>query len=95
MYTRIIILLTRSGHIPSKQFAHLMKKATSLNCDDCGVIEDVQHFLTECVRPSAGERANLDINLRDVGIYNTVLAFPLSNSARELYKMIEHGLKNN
>ncbi|XP_045775115.1 uncharacterized protein LOC123874015 [Maniola jurtina] len=44
----------RSGHIPGNKFGFLMGKTSSPNCDSCGVIDDVYHWLVECVRFQSG-----------------------------------------
>ncbi|CAH2229997.1 jg20209 [Pararge aegeria aegeria] len=54
----VALLRLRSGHIPSKKFTHLMGISDSPNCPDCGVIDDIQHVLTECER-NAVERQQI------------------------------------
>lgn len=81
----------RSGHIPLNRFAYLMKKVDSPNCDVCGVLEDVQHLLAECVRIEAHRESFLRYighSSTDVGVYNSILAMPWSETARRLYKIV-------
>ena len=40
----------RLGHVKSKNTLHTIGQATDPNCENCGVPEDIEHFLTECPR---------------------------------------------
>ncbi|CAK1590632.1 unnamed protein product [Parnassius mnemosyne] len=92
----VTALRLRSGHIPMNSFAFLMGKVESPNCVECGQIEDVVHILVECVRIEA-ERVNFcnkyNVNRLDIGFCNSILASPLSEEARILYKIVQVGLK--
>jgi ribonuclease HI len=76
----VIAMRLRSGHIPTNKFKHIVGKAVSPNCTDCGVVEDVYHILMECVR---GEPLRAAFN---TGLCNVVLADPESEQAKLLYK---------
>ncbi|KAJ8737184.1 hypothetical protein PYW07_000455 [Mythimna separata] len=84
-----IALRLRSGHIPSNKFNYLMKKVLSPNCDDCGVVDDVFHILMECVR-NENKRINVFGHCKtyDIGICNVILAFPMSDKAKQLFELI-------
>ncbi|XP_063549070.1 uncharacterized protein LOC134756171 [Cydia strobilella] len=79
-------LRLRSGHIPSKKFAYLMKaKEPSPNCQVCGSVEDVQHILTECARNESDRQSllpTLKVNRIDVGAFQSILAVPTSEEAK-------------
>lgn len=85
-------LRLRSGHIPSSRFAFLMNRALSPNCDECGVVEDVTHILTECVRNESFRKTHLGARTTQVGYLNSILAFPMSEEAGMLYKLAKLGL---
>lgn len=95
-YDVVTALRLRAGHLPLNNFAFLMKKILSPNCSACGTLEDVSHVLLECVRTEA-ERHNLfmslSLNHQEVGVCNSILAFPLSRGAGMLYKLVKIGLK--
>lgn len=83
----------RSGHIPSKKFAYLIKKETSPNCQTCGTVEDVHHLLMECVRNKTQRDAlmlKLKLNHYDMGVFVHVLSDPASEAALLLYEMFQH-----
>lgn len=91
----VIALRTRSGHIPSRRFTHLMNKSPSPNCENCGVVEDVYHLLMECVRNSGVRRSfSSKTNRMDVGNINSALAYPMGDLARVLYKLILEGIQS-
>lgn len=81
--TLIIALRLRSGHIPSKKFGFLMKKIASPNCEYCGVIEDVEHILLECVRNETLRLTHFGNALtgNDVGVIIAALSVPHSDNA--------------
>lgn len=89
--TLVTALRLRSAHIPSNKFAFLMKKVPSPNCTECGVLEDVQHILMECVRNESYRRSCFSRSI-DVGFCNAILACPMSDQATILYKLAELGL---
>src|SRR5262249_11519429 len=77
----------RSGHIPLNKFKHLMRKTDSPNCDNCGMPEDIYHFLMECVRSEPFRTSFLsrfNISRNNIGIFQSVLAEPESEAARAL-----------
>lgn len=84
-----IALRLRSGHIPSNKFNYLMKKVPSPCCDSCGVVDDVLHILMECAR---NENTRVSIfgrqRMNDIGLCNSMLAFPVSDKAQHLYKLV-------
>lgn len=87
------ILRLRSGHIPSNKFAFLMKKVTSPNCEECGVIEDIQHLLVECVRNAAFRSTCFTENrAMDIGYVNSLLSDPSCENIVILIKLLELGL---
>lgn len=80
----------RSGHFPSRSYAHLIKRAESPLCETCGVREDVYHLLMECVRNSNIRRSILskyNLSRYDVGVFTHILAAPASEAACMLYGM--------
>lgn len=90
----IIAFRLRSGHIPLNKFGFMMKKVASPLCSECGKVEDVFHVMLECVR-------NEDIRFKivrkiedfmNIGTCNCILAYPLSEKAKEVYKMVSIGL---
>lgn len=86
----------RSGHIPLNSFGFLMKICDSPNCDECGVVEDATHIMKECVRSEAersGFMLEFDLCAMNVGVYNSILASPLSRAARMLYKLVDVSIK--
>lgn len=91
----VLALRLRSGHTPCNSFAYLMGKSNSPNCLQCGVVEDTFHILMECVR-NATERQlffkNYSYNNFDVGVCNSILAIPDSESAKQLYKIVNLGI---
>ncbi|KAG6461494.1 hypothetical protein O3G_MSEX012673 [Manduca sexta] len=82
----VIALRLRSGHIPCNKFSYLMRKTTSPNCQTCQVIDDIYHILMECAR-NTSMRNDCDINILDIGHCNSLLALPLSEDTRKLYKV--------
>lgn len=82
----------RSGHMPLRAFAYLMKKVESPYCLVCdNKVEDVYHLLTECVRNESERSAlysKLNINKLDVGIFNFMLTKPMSPEAALVYSLI-------
>lgn len=87
----VIALRLRSGHIPRNKFLHLMKKSTTPNCLLCNSIDDVYHILMECVCNEAFRNSILSFSYRDIGHCNSVLAEPVSDAARTLYKLVMLG----
>lgn len=87
----VLAFRLRSGHMPLKKFDFLMKKTDSPNCTFCGVVEDIHHLVVECGR-SVSLRQNfmqiVNITNSDVGILQTVLANPTSESALSLFKYV-------
>lgn len=86
----------RSGHIPLNSFAFLMNKCDSPNCTQCNVVEDVTHILAECVRNEAERYLYIlenNINKSDVGVFNSILAAPLSREAKMLFRIVNLGIK--
>ncbi|XP_063395680.1 uncharacterized protein LOC134680480 [Cydia fagiglandana] len=84
-------LRLRSGHIPLKKFAFMMKKVPSPNCEACNVVEDVQHVLVECVRNEGNRQLlmkSLNLNRLDVGVFQSILAAPISEEAKEIYLFV-------
>lgn len=84
----VMALRLRSGHIPLNKFGFLMGKVTSPKCDECGVEDDVYHFLMECVRNASRRQQLVDkfnINRIDVGVFQSILAEPWSEAAKLLY----------
>lgn len=94
--TLVTAMRLRSGHIPLNSFAYLMGKIASKNCTECGFIEDVYHILVECIRNEA-ERNTFSIvygfNLHEIGVCNSILAYPLSEEAKMLYKLVNRALR--
>lgn len=89
----VTALRLRSGHIPLNSFGYLMGKVASPNCPNCNMIEDVYHVIMECVRNEA-ERAALSLRLSfDVGLGNSILAFPLSEEAKKMFKMVQKAVR--
>ncbi|CAH2105151.1 unnamed protein product [Euphydryas editha] len=81
----------RSGHIPLNQFAFLMGKSNSPNCELCGIKEDVQHVLVECVRfveKRTTLLSSLNLSPLDVGVFNSILDSPTSEAAKILYSFL-------
>lgn len=87
----VTALRLRSGHMPLNNFAFLMKKCASPNCEECDTVEDVIHLLTECVRYQT-ERDILinDLGLikSNIGLFNVILSAPLSDAAKKLYSFV-------
>lgn len=89
----VTALRLRSAHIPSKKFAFLMKKVPSPNCIECGVVEDAQHILMECVRNDTYRKLWFYRDcILDVGYCNSILAFPMSDQAIKLYRLVDLAL---
>lgn len=89
-------LRLRSGHIPLNSFAAMMGKAMSPKCVECDIVEDVYHIIVECVRNEADRcriKRECNIDCREFGICNSILAFPTSKSARIIYKLVNLGIK--
>lgn len=84
----VTALRLRSGHMPLNNFAFLMKKCASPNCEECDKVEDVVHLLAECARFQA-ERDILINELclikNNIGLFNEILSAPLSDAAKKLY----------
>nr|XP_026492744.1 uncharacterized protein LOC113398301 [Vanessa tameamea] len=84
-------LRCRSGHIPSKKFAYLMRKVESPNCEYCNKVEDLYHILTECAKNRI-ERATtitkLNMNLLDIGVFQSILTEPATFSAKTIYDIV-------
>lgn len=84
----VMALRLRSGHIPTNKFGFLMKKVPSPDCDLCGKLDDVFHFLVECGR-NADKREELfrmfNINSVDVGVFQSILSEPWSSAAKLLF----------
>ncbi|CAH2234289.1 jg15016 [Pararge aegeria aegeria] len=96
-WTEVVTALRlRSGHIPLNSFAALMGKVPSPNCSECDVVEDVYHIIAECAQCEA-ERLDLvlrhNFNVINIGLWNSILAFPASEKARMLYKLVLLALK--
>ncbi|KAG6445231.1 hypothetical protein O3G_MSEX003784 [Manduca sexta] len=83
----VALLRMRAGHIPTNTFAHLVGKSNTPNCSVCKVREDLHHVLVECER-SAPERQDMFRGSLDVGICNSILAFPLSDEAWKLCTLL-------
>lgn len=68
-----------------------MRKVSSPNCEVCEKPEDVYHILTECVR-NRTERQNvlreLGIDIRNIGIFHSILSSPNSMEAKLVYKLV-------
>jgi hypothetical protein len=81
----------RSGHVQLSKFAHLMGKTESPNCEECGIVEDVQHLLMECVRTRT-KRETLGrvwgFSFSDIGVFHSILAEPLSEAAKFVYSFV-------
>ncbi|CAH2096676.1 unnamed protein product [Euphydryas editha] len=92
----VIALCLRSGHIPLNSFAFLLSKNNTPNCSECDVPEDVHHIIMECVRIGLAERLafleEYNYDLYDLGKCNSILAFPLSEEAKSLYKLVKLAL---
>lgn len=88
-------LRLRAGHLPLNKFAYLMRKSESPNCEECGRVEDVYHLLYECVRTES-QRQEIYNNAMFYGVggCNSVLAYPLSDEARLLYRLARFGMKS-
>ena len=81
----------RSGHMPLKGLAYLMRKVDSPNCDTCQKKEDVHHLLVECVRNQSQREIivkTLKINKLDVGIFLSLLSKPTSREAKMVYNLL-------
>lgn len=92
----VTALRLRSGHIPLNCFAFLMRKSHSQNCTECGTREDATHIMMECIRNEADRQAFIikhKINIFNVGTCNDILAHPLSKKAKDLYKLVNLGIK--
>ena len=87
-----LALRLRSGHIPLNSFAFMMRKVESPNCELCGVIEDALHVLEECRRVEAQRKAQFNKGM-NVGFYNSLLASPVSDEARRLYKLVRVAIR--
>lgn len=97
IYNRDVLkmaLRLRSGHIPSSKFAYLMNKTNSPNCDECGIVEDVTHILMECVRNESFRNLHLGARTAHIGYLNGILASPMSEEARVLFKLAKLCLSN-
>lgn len=86
----VTALRLRSGHIPCNKFSYLMRKTASPNCLTCNVIDDVYHILMECVQNSR-VRSSINLNLNLIGVCNGILADPLSDDAKRIYKLVDRG----
>jgi ribonuclease HI len=84
----ITALRLRSGHIPLNSFAYLMGKVSSPNCSICNKVEDAYHVLMECVLNDTQRRQVFHKNNVDIGKCNSILAFPLTEEARRLYRLV-------
>ncbi|KAG6453577.1 hypothetical protein O3G_MSEX008208 [Manduca sexta] len=82
----------RSGHIPSKKFAFLMKKATSPNCPDCNIYEDTYHILMECIRNDAFRKSEC-LHIKETGSVNCILSNPITDEAKLIYKLYDIGMR--
>lgn len=83
----------RSGHIPCNKFAFMMRKTTSPNCEQCGVVEDLHHLLVECVRYESVRNkliSALNLNKTDVGIFHKILSRPNGVDAKVLFEFMAH-----
>lgn len=85
----------RSGHIPLNKFAYLMKKVPSPLCTECGIIEDAVHIMVECVRNEdiRNDMLLISQNFKELGCCNSILAYPLSEPAKLLYKVVIIGMR--
>ncbi|CAH2102213.1 unnamed protein product [Euphydryas editha] len=67
-----------------------MKKVASPLCSECRMVEDVYHIMLECVR-NEDIRSQIVRKIEDfmnTGTCNRILAYPLSEEAKEVYKMV-------
>ncbi|KAL0841117.1 hypothetical protein ABMA28_014874 [Loxostege sticticalis] len=88
-----LMLRIRSGHIPSRRFAFMMKKVDSPNCEVCGVIDDVFHILMECDRNRTQRNIfinKFNVNRLDMGYVQSILGNPSSDAARYLCSLVEY-----
>ncbi|CAH2090202.1 unnamed protein product [Euphydryas editha] len=80
----------QSRHVPLNSFATLMGHTTP-TCSECNKIDGALYIMAECVRNEA-ERVEFlirnSVNTYDAGIWNSILAFPTSEEARILYKLV-------
>lgn len=55
-----------------------MKNIAFPNCEECGVIEDLQHLLMGCVQYESSRNLvrSLNLNTTDVGLFHTILSAP-------------------
>lgn len=87
----VVAFRLRSGHLPLNKFMFLMGKSQSPNCVDCGMVEDAQHVLMECVRNDVDRKRFFNkLNILNVGICNSALANPSGDFARALYKLVNN-----
>nr|XP_053624902.1 uncharacterized protein LOC128683363 [Plodia interpunctella] len=81
----------RSGHYLCNKFKFMMKKSDTPNCERCGVLEDVQHILIDCIKYKC-ERdqlvRELMLNYNDVGLAQSILSKPNSIVARKFYEFV-------
>lgn len=83
----------RSGHIPCNKFAFMMRKTNSPNCVECGVVEDLQHLLMDCVRYESDRNdvfGALRLNQLDVGTFHRILSQPNDDDAKSLFRFMAH-----
>lgn len=83
----------RSGHVPLNKFGFLIKKVSSPNCEQWGIVEDVHHSLVECVRYRKEREALLSSfknNVLDFGTFQSMLSKPYSENAFKIYNFIQN-----
>ncbi|CAH2101041.1 unnamed protein product [Euphydryas editha] len=88
--TLITAFRLRSGHIPLHKFGFLMKKVASPLCSECRMVEDVYHIMLECVRNNdiRSQIVRKIEDLMNTGTFNRILAYPLAEEVKEVYKMV-------
>lgn len=98
-FSRQLIVLAfriRSGHIPLNSFAYLMNKNNSPNCERCSKVEDIYHILLECTQNKREREAlfaRRRINTLQVGVIQSILSRPVSDSAFDIYKFVRSSLE--
>lgn len=74
--------------------AYIIEKKT--NYTECERIEDAHHILMECVHQNECECVSYtehNVLLNNIGVHNTILAFPFHKKVIQLYQTVRLCLK--
>ena len=84
-----ILFRVRSGHININKYLHMIGKCQSQMCDDCNVIDDLEHYLLNC-RKYVSQRKILFETITSKGTINLSLKNLLSGYQQTFEPLLKY-----